>query len=67
MIPPYSTLLDSGATENFMDEAMWKRLNTGRVKLLRLLTVHNMNSMKNHTGKVEFYCWLKIHYQHCMA
>jgi hypothetical protein len=27
-------LLNSGATENFMDEKVWGRLNIGRFKLL---------------------------------
>ena len=60
-------LLNSGATENFMDEEVWSRLNIGRFKLLWPLTVHNIDGTKNHTGKIEFYCWLKVHYQGWMT
>ena len=56
-------LLDSRATENFVNEEVWSRLNIGRFKLPWPLTVHNINRTKNRTGKIEFYCWLKVHYQ----
>ncbi len=60
-------LLDSGAMENFLDEEVWQRLHIGRVKLPKPLTVHNVDGTENHTGKVEYYCWLKIYYQKRMA
>ena len=56
-------LLNSGATENFLDKEVWQRLCIRRVKLLKPLTVHNMDRTENRTGKVEYYCWLKIYYQ----
>ena len=60
-------LLDSGATENFLDENVWRRLQIGRIKLPCPLTVHNVDGTENRTGKIEFYCWFKIYYQNCMA
>ncbi len=56
-------LLDSGATKNFVDEEVWSRLKIGRFRLQQPLTVHNIDRTKNCTGKIEFYCWLKVHYQ----
>ena len=60
-------LLDSGATENFLDEEVWKRLLIGQFWLPKPLTVHNVDGTKNCTRKIEFYCWLKIHYQERLA
>jgi len=49
-------LLNSGATENFLDKEVWRRLCIGRVKLPKPFTVHNVDGTENHTGKVEYYC-----------
>jgi hypothetical protein len=55
-------LLDSGATENFLDESMWEQLQIERVKLPVPLMVHNVDGTENRQGKIEFYSWLKIYY-----
>ena len=55
-------LLDSRATENFIDEVIWKEKNIERFRLSILLTVHYVDGTENRTGKIEFYCWLKIHH-----
>ena len=55
-------LLNSRATENFMDEKVWSQLNIGRFKLPWPLTIHNVNETENCMGKIRFYCWLKVHY-----
>jgi hypothetical protein len=60
-------LLDSGATENFLDKEVWRRLQIRRIRLPNVLTVHNVDGTKNRTRKIEFYCWLKIYYQRRMA
>jgi hypothetical protein len=60
-------LLNSRAIENFLDKDVWKRLKIRRIRLPNALTVYNVNRTENHTGKIEFYCWLKIYYQRCMA
>ncbi len=62
-----TALLDSGATENFLDKDVWEQLWIGRIRLPVLLTVHNVDGTKNHQGKIEFYSWLKIYYQGRMA
>ena len=56
-------LLDSGAMENFIEEEVWKKLQIGQVQLPQPLTVHNVDGTENRTGKIEFYCWLRIYYQ----
>jgi hypothetical protein len=55
-----SALIDSGATDNFIDEEMWKRLGIGRKELSRLVTVHNIDGTENKQGKITHYCWLRI-------
>ncbi len=56
-------LLDSGATENFLDEQVWKSLKIGHFQLKKPLTINNVNSTENQQGKVMHYCWIKIQYQ----
>jgi len=56
-------LLDSGATKNFLDEEVWKRLQIGRTKLPEPLMVHNVDGTKNRTGKINHCCWLKVYHQ----
>jgi hypothetical protein len=56
-------LIDSGATENFIDKAMWKGLEIGRIRLKESLTVHNVDGMENQQGKIEYYCWFKVNQQ----
>jgi len=60
-------LLDSGATKNFLDEDVWRRLKIGRFKLSQLLTIHNVDRIENRKGKIKYYCWLKICHQGQMA
>src|SRR6266566_8111926 len=55
-----TALLDSGATENFINEQMWKRMGIGWQSLAMLLTVYNMDGSENKQGKVTHYCWLRI-------
>ncbi len=40
-------LLDSGATENFLDEQVQKSLKIGHFQLKRPLTINNINGTKN--------------------
>jgi len=56
-------LLNSRATENFINERIWERLHIGWFKLPTPLTIHNIDGTENHKGKIEFYCWLKISHQ----
>jgi hypothetical protein len=55
-----SALIDSGATDNFIDEDAWKRLGIGRKELARPVTVHNVDGTENKQGKITHYCWLHI-------
>jgi hypothetical protein len=56
-------LLDSRATENFIDEEVWKTLNIGCFRLDKPLMVHNVDGTENKTGKIEYYCWFKVIHQ----
>ncbi len=56
-------LLDSGATKNFLDEDIWRRLKIGCFKLSQLLTIHNVDGTENKKGKIKYYCWLKVCHQ----
>ena len=58
-IRPEKALLDSGATENFIDIEFWKTLKIGRVKLGKSIPVSNVDGTTNKKGNIEYYCWLK--------
>jgi hypothetical protein len=59
-------LLDSGATENFIDEEVWKKLKIGCFRLNKPLTVHNIDGTENKQGKIEYYCWFKVRHRNKM-
>jgi predicted aspartyl protease len=49
-------LLDSGATENFIDETTWQRLGIGQKELGKPITVTNVDGTENKKGKITHYC-----------
>jgi Aspartyl protease len=53
-------LLDSRATENFIDETTWQQLGIGRKELGKPITVTNVDGTENKKGKIMHYCWLRI-------
>ena len=53
-------LLDSGASENLINEETWKTLGTRTFTLLKPITIYNIDGTENIQGKVTQYCWLKI-------
>ena len=53
-------LLDSGASENFIDMKTWEELGIGRIKLPRSIPVRNVDGTSNKLGAIEFSCWLKV-------
>ena len=55
-----TALIDSGATDNFIDEDTWGKLGVGRVELPKPITVHNIDGTENKQGKLTHYCWLRI-------
>ena len=55
-------LIDSGATENFLDKATWERMGIRSHETTKLITVYNMDGMENSQGKITHYCWLRIFY-----
>ena len=53
-------LVDSGATENFIDIDVWKHLKIGRFRLDKAIPVHNVDKTMNKRGAIDSYCWLKV-------
>jgi hypothetical protein len=52
-------LIDSGATENFMDKRAVKHLGIGRICLGQAKKVHNVNGTLNQAGEITHFCILK--------
>ena len=57
-----TVLIDSGATENFLDKATWERMGIGRHETVKPITVYNVDGTENSQGKITHYCWLRIFY-----
>ena len=55
-------LLDSGATENFIDEETWKRMKVGRRPLVKPIKVYNVDGTENKQGEMTHYCRLRVIY-----
>lgn len=55
-----STLLDSGATKNFIDKQTIKTLGLGTRPLLTPLNIHNVDSTLNQEGQITQYCDLWV-------
>jgi hypothetical protein len=53
-------LLNSGATENFIDHKTWRGLGIGKQTLLVPINVLNVDSSENCRGKITDYCWLRV-------
>ena len=51
-----TALLDSGASDNFLDEKVWESLEIGRVRLKRPIPVHNVDGTENRNGEIQHYC-----------
>ena len=49
-------LLDSGATENFLDLQAWKELRIGQFCLRKLIPVRNVDGTNNKAGSIKYYC-----------
>ena len=58
-----TALIDSGATENFINHKAWGRLGIGKRLTQTPLTVYNVDGSENNHGKITHYCWLRIIYQ----
>ena len=55
-----TALIDSGATENFIDIEVWKMLKIGRFRLEKTIPVHNVDGSINKNGNIDSYVWLKV-------
>ena len=54
------TLIDSGATENFMDHSMIQRLGIGMRKLPILRRIFNVDGTENIAGRLTEFCTLRV-------
>jgi hypothetical protein len=52
-------LIDSGATENFMDKRVLRRLGVGRICLGQSKKVQNIDGTLNQAGEITHFCVLK--------
>jgi len=50
-----TALLESGASENFQDEEVWKGLGIGRVRLKQPIPVHNVDGTENRSGRTKYH------------
>ena len=55
-----TALINSGATENFIDIEVWKALKIGRFRLAKTILVHNVDGSINKNGNIDSYVWLKV-------
>jgi hypothetical protein len=55
-----NALLDSGATENFVDKRLVKRLKIARQKMNQPRRVFNVNGLENKHGTLTHYCLLQV-------
>ena len=53
-----TVLIDSGATENFLDKSTWERMGIGSHETVKPITVYNVDGTENSQGKITHYCWL---------
>ena len=58
-----TTLVDSGATKNFISHNMWFSMGIGRRPTTRPMTVYNVDGSENKQGKITHYCWLQVIFQ----
>jgi len=60
MVAKDEALLNSRATENFLDLQTWKELRIGRFQLRKPVPVRNVDGTSNSAGNIKYFCWLKI-------
>jgi hypothetical protein len=53
-------LLDSGASENLINEGSWKTLETRAFILSELIIIYNLDETEIKQGKITQYCWLNV-------
>ena len=59
-VTPEVALLDSRATENFLDLNVWKSMKIGRFKMEPLIPIRNVDRTKNKLENIEYFCWLLV-------
>ena len=57
-----NALVDSRATENFIDELTLKRLGLGKRELDQVRTVFNVDGTENKKGKIMHYMMMRVLY-----
>ena len=57
-----TVLIDSGATENFLDKTTWERIGISSHETIKPIIIYNIDGTENSQGKITHYCWLRIFY-----
>ena len=57
-----TVLIDSRATENFLDKDTWQKMRIGSHETVKPITIYNIDGTENSQGKITHYCWLWIWY-----
>ena len=65
MVAKDEALLNSGATENFLDLQVWKELRIGCFQLKRPVPVRNVDGTSNSARHIKYFCWLKVRIKKC--
>ena len=58
-----TALINSSATENFIDIEVWKALKIGRFRLAKTIPVYNVDGLINKNGNINSYVWLKVKFK----
>ena len=53
-------LIDSGATENFIDIEVWEQLGIRKCRMDHPAIIYNVDGTENRKGRIQYYCWLKV-------
>ena len=51
-----TVLIDSGATENFLERDTWQKMGIRSHKMVKPITVYNVDGTENSQGKITHYC-----------
>ena len=57
-----TVLIDSGATENFLDRETRQKMGIGSHETVKPIMVYNIDRTENSQGNISHYCWLWIWY-----
>ena len=54
-----TVLIDSRATENFLNKDTWQRMGIGSHEMVKPIMVYNVDRTENSQGKITHYCYVR--------